>query len=136
MAIQDLLYLKSNNIWFGVAQKDINIVKMNQKPGWFPKPENNFSGLYLIDDQIYKMIHLNFLFGDRFKSFKPAHMVVLKPHLGNWAIACSELKTQLDMPMASGDKYQTWLNDEFSELLTHWFPVDLEKYIHSTLNME
>ena len=136
MAIQDLLYLKSHNIWFGIEQKYINVVKMNQKPGWFPKPEKNYSGLYLNDDHIYKIIHLNFLFGDRYKSFKPAHMVILKASFGNWAIACSELKTQLNMPKANDENYQSWLNDEYQELLTHWFPVDLEKHIHSHVNAE
>lgn len=127
MSKHDILFLKSQNIWFGIPQADINFVKMNQKPGWFPQSEENYSGFYLIEDQVFKIIHLNVLFGEPYKPFIPAHMATLKKHRGDFAIACQELKTDISMPSANQNDYKDWLGENYQNLLTHWFPVNMEK---------
>jgi hypothetical protein len=131
MQTNDYLFVKSDNIWFGLSRNAVSSVRLNQKPGWFPIIEDTIAGIFLFNGLLYNVLHLNSVFGGKYKPFAKAHMIILKTEFGNTAIACQEIKTHLKLPMGSEENIEDWINEDYVNLYTHWFPVNLERFSYS-----
>jgi hypothetical protein len=126
MLEKDYLFINSDNVWFGIPSGIIESVRMNQKPGWFPQPEQNSAGIFLHDSRLYHIIHLNAALLGNFRPFPRVHLAILKPEFGFWAIAGQEVKTRIDLPRGAVENIKELAADDYGHLLTHWFPVDLK----------
>ena len=131
MQTNDYLFVKSDNIWFGLKREAISSVRLNQKPGWYPVVEDTIAGIFLSNGLLYNVLHLNSVFGGKYKPIAKTHLVILKSEFGNTVVACQEVKTQIKLPMGSEENIESWINEDYVNLMTHWFPLDLERFSYS-----